>query len=51
MTPVADRDEVRVASDRHANCYVNQPVDVDEFIGVVRSIADFWLTIVKLPAA
>jgi CheY-like chemotaxis protein len=51
MTTVEDREEVRAAYDRHANCYVNKPVDLDEFIGVVRSIEDFWLTIVKLPAA
>jgi hypothetical protein len=35
----------------HANCYVTKPVDVSEFIDKVRSIEDFWLTIVKLPAA
>ncbi len=33
----------------HANCYVNKPVDLDEFIKIVKSIEDFWLTIVKLP--
>jgi hypothetical protein len=32
-----------------ANCYVTKPVDLDEFIGAVRQIEDFWLTIVKLP--
>jgi CheY-like chemotaxis protein len=51
MTGVEDRDEIRAAYNRHANCYVNKPVDLDEFIGVVRSIENFWLTIVKLPAA
>jgi len=51
MTTVDDRDEIREVYNRHANCYVNKPVDLDEFIGVVRSIEDFWLTIVKLPAA
>jgi chemotaxis family two-component system response regulator Rcp1 len=51
MTTVDDREEIREAYNRHANCYVNKPVDLDEFIGVVRSIEDFWLTIVKLPAA
>jgi len=51
MTTVDDRDEIREAYNRHANCYVNKPVDLDEFIGVVRSIESFWLTIVKLPAA
>jgi hypothetical protein len=33
----------------HANCYITKPVDFDQFIAVVRSIEDFWLSIVKLP--
>ena len=33
----------------HANCFVTKPVDLDQFIKVVRSIEDFWLTVVKLP--
>ena len=51
MSTVDDRNEIREAYNRHANCYVNKPVDLDEFIGVVRSIENFWMTIVKLPAA
>ena len=35
--------------DLHANCYITKPIDMDQFIKVVRSIEDFWLTIVKLP--
>ena len=33
----------------HANCYITKPIDWDQFITVVKSINDFWLTIVKLP--
>jgi CheY-like chemotaxis protein len=33
----------------HANCYVSKPVGLDQFIKVVQSINEFWLTIVKLP--
>jgi chemotaxis family two-component system response regulator Rcp1 len=33
----------------HANCYITKPIDLDQFTKVVRSIQDFWLTIVKLP--
>lgn len=33
----------------HANCYVTKPVDLDQFISVVRSIEDFWLSIVTIP--
>ena len=33
----------------HANCYISKPIDLKQFIKVVKSIEDFWLTIVKLP--
>ncbi len=33
----------------HANCYITKPVDLDQFVQVVKSIDDFWLTIVRLP--
>jgi CheY-like chemotaxis protein len=35
----------------HANCYITKPIELDDFINAVRRIEDFWLTIVKLPAA
>lgn len=31
----------------HANAYITKPVDFDQFINVIRSIENFWLTIVK----
>ena len=34
----------------HANCYVTKPVDLDQFIKVVKSIEEFWFTIVRLPS-
>ncbi len=33
----------------HANCFITKPVDMDQFIKVVKSIEDFWFSIVKLP--
>ena len=36
--------------DLHVNCYVNKPVDLEQFVKVVQSIETFWLTIVKLPS-
>ncbi len=35
--------------DLHANCYLNKPVGLDEFIEVVRAIESFWLELVRLP--
>lgn len=47
-TSKAERDVLR-SYDLHANCYITKPVDLDQFISVVKSIEDFWLSIVKLP--
>jgi two-component system, chemotaxis family, response regulator Rcp1 len=44
----AEQDILR-AYDLHANCYVTKPVDLDQFITIVRSIEQFWFTVVKLP--
>ncbi|MEP0788785.1 response regulator [Funiculus sociatus GB2-C1] len=35
----------------HANCFISKPLDLEQFLQVVQSIKDFWLTIVKLPPA
>lgn len=32
-----------------ANCYITKPVTLQQFVRVVESIEDFWLTVVKLP--
>jgi chemotaxis family two-component system response regulator Rcp1 len=34
-----------------ANCYITKPVDIEQFMRVVRAIDDLWLTIVKLPTS
>lgn len=49
-TSKADQDIAR-SYNLHANCYVTKPVDFEQFITVVRSIEDFWFTIVTLPEA
>jgi len=33
----------------HANCYISKPVDMEGFLTVVKSIDDFWLSVVRLP--
>jgi two-component system, chemotaxis family, response regulator Rcp1 len=49
MTTSKAEQDVHKAYNLNANCYVTKPVDLDEFLAVVRSIEDFWLTIVTLP--
>jgi two-component system, chemotaxis family, response regulator Rcp1 len=33
----------------HANCYITKPVDLEQFLAVVKSIENFWLSVVMLP--
>jgi CheY-like chemotaxis protein len=33
----------------HANCYVSKPVDLEQFLSVMKSIEEFWMTTVTLP--
>jgi CheY-like chemotaxis protein len=47
-TSKAEEDIVK-SYNLNANCYITKPVDLDQFIHVVKSIHEFWLTVVKLP--
>ena len=49
LTTSEDEQDVLKSYNLHANCYITKPVDLDQFIRVVRSIEDFWLGIVVLP--
>ncbi len=49
-TSKAEEDILR-SYDLHANCFITKPVDLEQFIDVVRTINDFWLTIVRLPSS
>ena len=51
MTSSDDEQDILAAYNLYVNCYVTKPVDLDQFIGVVKSIEQFWFSIVKLPAA
>lgn len=32
-----------------ASCYITKPVDLQQFLRVVRAVEDFWLSVVRLP--
>jgi len=50
MTSSDDERDILDAYNHHVNCYVTKPVDLDQFIGVVKSIETFWFSVVKLAA-
>jgi len=47
-TSMADEGVIK-SYNLHANCDITKPIDLGQFIKVVRSIEDFWLSIVVLP--
>ena len=49
FTSSTAEEDILKAYDLNANCYVTKPVDLDQFLSVVKFVDDFWLTVVKLP--
>ncbi len=50
LTTSTDDEDVLRSYDLHANCYIAKPVDLEQFLRVVKTIEDFWLSVVCLPA-
>jgi len=49
LTVSSAEEDILKTYNLHANCYITKPIDLSQFMKVVRSVEDFWLTIVKLP--
>jgi two-component system, chemotaxis family, response regulator Rcp1 len=49
LTVSSAEEDILKTYNLHANCFITKPIDLEQFMKVVRSIEDFWLTIVKLP--
>lgn len=49
LTTSQAEEDITESYNQHANCYIVKPVELDQFINVVRTIEGFWLQIVKLP--
>lgn len=49
MTVSKSEEDVLAAYDLHANSYVSKPVEMGDFLDVVRSLEGFWLSVVRFP--
>lgn len=49
LTISKDEEDILKAYNLYANCFITKPIDLNQFLNVVKAIEDFWLTIVKLP--
>jgi two-component system response regulator len=50
LTTSQTEEDILKAYGLNANCYICKPIDLDQFTKIIRSIEEFWLTIVKLPS-
>ena len=49
LTVSSTEEDILKSYNLHANCFITKPLDLSQFMKVVQSVEDFWLTIVKLP--
>ena len=47
-TSEAEEDIIK-SYELHANCYITKPVNMEQFVKVVKSVGEFWFSIVMLP--
>lgn len=50
LTASHDPDDVRTVYEANANCYLVKPIDMSEFLNIIRSLDQFWLSVVRLPS-
>jgi len=49
LTTSSDETDVIKSYENYSNCYITKPVDIENFLKVISSIEDFWISIVQLP--
>ena len=50
LTTSKAEEDILKSYNHYANCYITKPVDMSQFISIVRVLENFWFTIVKLPS-
>ena len=48
LTSSKEEGDIASSYQHYANCYITKPVDMEQFIQVVRTIENFWFTVVTL---
>jgi chemotaxis family two-component system response regulator Rcp1 len=49
LTTSDSEEDILHSYNLHANCYIKKPVDLDQFFSLVKSLNDFWFSVVRLP--
>jgi chemotaxis family two-component system response regulator Rcp1 len=51
LTTSQDEEDIFKTYDLHANCYITKPLDFDQFMHIIQSVDDLWLSVVTFPPA
>lgn len=49
LTTSSSEKDINLCYNNFANCFITKPIDVNEFLKVVATIENFWMSVVKLP--
>jgi CheY-like chemotaxis protein len=49
LTTSSSEKDINQSYNNYVNCYITKPVEVNDFLRVVATIENFWISIVKLP--
>jgi CheY-like chemotaxis protein len=49
LTSSAREEDITKVYNNHANCYVRKPIDLNNFLSLVKKVEEFWFTVVELP--
>ncbi len=50
LTTSSSQKDIDLSYSQHANCYITKPVDIQNFLKVITTIENYWISIVSLPS-
>ncbi len=49
LTTSSSQRDINLSYNNYANCFITKPVEAKDFLTVVATIENFWISVVKLP--
>jgi CheY-like chemotaxis protein len=51
LTTSSSEKDINLSYNNYVNCYITKPIEVNDFLSLVSTIENFWISIVKLPTS
>ena len=49
LTTSSSQKDIDLSYNNYANCYITKPVEAKDFLAIITTIENFWISVVKLP--